>query len=294
MLYGGLVKIKKTNMKLKLFFFLALLAITSCSNNNDDEIIESVVVNKPKPNKISSRFPILAPSISGNDPNCYFEYDLQGRPTKKIGGVLQMSGGTGFGSYFLKSIYTAVSYNENAASIGTYSSDPDFSVQVKGRSFEFDHQGKIIKSVILQPQYEPIWEKHLSYNYDNTGKLVEILTELPNMPYDPTDPIDYILSYAERFTYDNSGNLQKAVTVERRNSIDAYIIKKIEFSNFDAVQNPFTSLGIFEEYFYFSLSNNTPQRMKIQEFNEGGQLGSYSESTWTNQYDSNGSLKLFY
>ncbi|MDH6251374.1 hypothetical protein M2347_001101 [Chryseobacterium sp. H1D6B] len=281
-------------MRLKIFFLIILLSfIYSCSNNDEELVQTPNIVAAIKPNKISSSFPLLAQSYMGSDPNYYFEYDSQGRITKRIGGFLSFSGGT-FPSYFFNSIYTKITYSGNSASMGEYSSDPNFNIPVKERSLEFDNQGRLVKSVIFQPNYGPIWEKHLTYNYDGTGKLVEIVTELPNMPYDPTDPSDYILSYVEKFTYDNSGNLQKATSIERHNTVDAYTMSQIEFSNFDNVQNPFSGLGIFEEYFYLSLSKNTPQKRKTQEFNEIGQLGAHTENTWTNQYESNGNLKLFY
>lgn len=190
-------------------------------------------------------------------------------------------------------IYTDVIYNGNSASISTHSSDQTFNPAVNARSFQFDNQGRIISSVIFEPLY-PEWEKHLTYSYDATGKLVEILTQMPNLPYIPTDPTDYILTYIEKFTYDNSGNLQKAVTIERRNNVDIYIMEQIEFSNFDTVENPFRGLGIFEDYLYLSLSKNNFQKRKIQQFNEAGQLSSLYELTWTNQYEPNGNLKLYY
>lgn len=246
-----------------------------------------------KPDKISWNFPFLMQSGIGNDPNYYLQYDSQGRVNKRIGGLLEMSGSIGIPYVFKNSIYTNVTYNANTAFMANYSSDPTFNVPMKEKTFEFNKQGKIIKSIIFAPYYIE-WEKHLTYNYDSTGKLVEIVTELPNMPYVPTDPNDYILTYVEKFTYDDSGNLKKAVTTEKHNNIDAYIMKEVEFSNFDTAQNPFRGLGIFEDYFYFSLSKNNCQKRKIQEFNEYNQVISTNEYTWTNQYDSYGNLKLFY
>lgn len=276
-------------MKTKLLFFATLLAFTSCSNNDDEVSIEVSQPVSQAPNKISYTFPLMAQSSPGKDPNYYFEYDGQGRVIKKIGGIMTFPSSTGGGSVFSNSIYTTVSYNGNTAIIGTYSSD--FNVKLNKRSFEFDSQGRVVKSVIDSPY--PEWEKHLTYTYDNAGKLVEISTQLPNMPYIPTDPNDYILTYIDRFTYDTSGNLQKVVATERRNNVDFLVLQETEFGNFDTAQNPFKRLALFDEYFYLSLSKNNPQK-KITRYSQPGGGFSYNTQEWTNQYEPNGNLKLFY
>ncbi|MBL1221337.1 hypothetical protein JET18_10830 [Chryseobacterium sp. L7] len=276
-------------MKTKLLFFATLLAFTSCSNNDDEVSTEISQPVSQAPNKISCTFPLMAQSSPGKDPNYYFEYDGQGKVIKKIGGIMTFPSSTGGGSVFSNSIYTTVSYNGNTAIIGTYSSD--FNVKLNKRSFEFDSQGRVVKSVIDSPY--PEWEKHLTYTYDNAGKLVEISTQLPNMPYVPTDPNDYILTYIDRFTYDTSGNLQKVVATERRNNVDFLVLQETEFSNFDTAQNPFKRLALFDEYFYLSLSKNNPQK-KITRYSQPGGGFSYNTQEWTNQYEPNGNLKLFY
>ncbi len=291
---GELAKSKNINMKLKLFLLITLLIVISCTNSDNEllnETIEPAVVKNPT--KISSQFPILLQSSATSDPNCYFEYNSQGKVTKKIGKIIQGSSSSGLPPYFVNWIYTIVSYNGNSAVMKTHSLNPTFNPLIDEKLFEFDNQGKIIKSIIYAPQYIE-WEKHLTYKYNTSGKLVEILTELPNMPYIPTDPNDYILTYIEKFTYDGAGNLQKAITTERHNNTDIYITKSVEFSNFDTVQNPFSNLTVFEDYFYLSLSKNNFQKRKIQEFNMDGQEVFFNELTWANQYNLDGSLKLYY
>lgn len=275
-------------MKFKLICLVGLLAITSCSNNNDEIQTETEQNSKQVITKISWAFPELLKSNNEYDPNYYFEYDAQGRVTKKIGGSISPS--IIFWSDFLKSIYTKVSYNQNMAVIGTYNSDPTFTVPLNERKFEFDTNGRIIKSIISESNI--LFEKHLTYSYDNSGKLVEILTEYPNMSYDPTNLDDYILSYIETFSYDANGNLQKAITMERRNNIDFLITKEMKFSNFDTAQNPFKKLMIFNEYFYFSLSKNNYQKSTTREL--VGTNEYFHEFEGTYQYDAGGNIKLFF
>lgn len=280
-------------MKLKLFFFATLLAFTSCSSNDDEvttETTQQVTVNT---SKVSWNFPILSQPSSGNEYNYTFEYDSQGRVTKKVGGKLELSGSTGFPYFYSKSVYTTVTYTGNTATMKNYSSDPGFNVQLKERRFEFDNQGRVVKLIIpyVNNQY---LDQHLTYTYDSLGKLTEILTEYPNMPYDPNEPEDYIWTYVEKFSYNTSGNLEKVTKTEKHNNIDAYVTNEITFDNFDSAENPFKNLGIFEDYFYFSLSKNNPRRKISKEFKPYSSEFLLSQSNWTNLYNSDGSLKLFY
>ncbi|SHL17742.1 hypothetical protein [Chryseobacterium polytrichastri] len=280
-------------MKLKLLFFATLLAFTSCSNNDDEVTTDITQPVNGNTGKVSWNFPNLSQPSAGNELNYTFDYDAQGRVTKKIGGKLELSGSTGFSYFYSKSVYTTISYTGNMAIMKNYSGDTSFSVMLEERKFEFDNQGRVIKLII--PQVNNVYmDKHLTYTYDTSGKLTEILTQYPNIPYDPTDPADYILTYVEKFTYNNSGNLEKAIKTEKHNNIDAYVTNEIIFDNFDSTQNPFKSLGIFEDYFYFSLSKNNPRRKISKEFKPYSSEFFLNQSNWTNQYNSDGSLKLFY
>lgn len=262
----------------------------SCSNNDEEMSTGNPAEISPTPSKISWNFPTLTPGGTGAmaDPNIYFEYDSKGRVIKKKGGFKYASPGTGYNSVsFSKDIYTDVYYDGNIISTSTFSSDPNYTAPINKRIFEVDQQGKIIKSII-ESVNNIYSEKHLTYHYNSSGKLIEIVTEFPNMPYDPNDPEDYIWTLAKRFTYDNAGNLKESVEVERRNGVDFLVGSKKKFSNFDSALNPLKRLGIFEEYFYFSLSENNFQKVETT-FTNGN-----VESTWVNQYDSNGKLKLYY
>ncbi|MGR3855658.1 hypothetical protein [Chryseobacterium indologenes] len=280
-------------MKFKSLLFATLLVIASCSDNDELPVDHSQQTIAENTSKISWNYPVLSPAFNGLEQNYLFEYDAQGRIIKKIGGKLEHSGGTGFPYAYSKSVYTAVTYTGNTAIMKDYSSDPGFTVQLKERRLEFDNQGRVIKVVIPQVN-NSYMDKYLTYTYDASGKLTEILTEYPNIPYDPTDPQDYILTYVEKFIYNTSGNLEKAIKTERHNNIDAYITNEITLDNFDSAQNPFKKLGIFEEYFYFSLSKNNPQRKISKEFKPYSSEFFLSQSNWTNQYNSDGSLKVFY
>ncbi|REC48258.1 hypothetical protein [Chryseobacterium pennipullorum] len=280
-------------MKFKSLLLAALLVMASCSDNEElpvDHSHQTIIENT---SKISWHYPVLSPVVNGLEQNYMFEYDAQGRISKRVGGVLELSGSTGYPNAYSKSVYTMVTYTGNTAIMKNYSSDPSFNVPLKERKLEFDNQGRIIKLIIPQVN-NSYMDKYLTYTYDASGKLTEILTQYPNAPYDPTDPQDYILTYVEKFMYNSSGNLEKAIKTEKHNNIDAYITNEIIFDNFDAAQNPFKNLGIFEDYLYFSLSKNNPQRKISKGYTPYSSEFFMSQSNWTNQYNSDGSLKLFY
>ncbi|WP_250252748.1 hypothetical protein [Chryseobacterium sp. Marseille-Q3244] len=280
-------------MKFKSLLLATLLVMASCSDNDEMPIDNSQQTVTENTSKISWNYPVLSPVFNELEQNYIFEYDSQGRVSKKVGGKLELSGSTGFSYAYSKSVYTMITYTGNTAIMKNYSSDPSFNVQLKERRFEFDNQGRVIKLVIPEVN-NSYMDKYLTYTYDASGKLMEILTQYPNVPYDPTDPQDYILTYVEKFIYNNSGNLEKATKTEKHNNIDAYITNEITFDNFDSAQNPFKNLGIFEDYFYFSLSKNNPQRRISKEYQPYSSEFFLNQSNWTNQYNTNGSLKLFY
>ncbi|AZA91432.1 RHS Repeat [Chryseobacterium nakagawai] len=280
-------------MKFKSLLLATLLVMASCSDNDEMPIDNSQQTVTENTSKISWNYPVLSPVFNELEQNYIFEYDSQGRVSKKVGGKLELSGSTGFSYAYSKSVYTMITYTGNTAIMKNYSSDPSFNVQLKERRFEFDNQGRVIKLVIPEVN-NSYMDKYLTYTYDASGKLIEILTQYPNVPYDPTDPQDYILTYVEKFIYNNSGNLEKATKTQKHNNVDAYITNEITFDNFDSAQNPFKNLGIFEDYFYFSLSKNNPQRRISKEYQPYSSEFFLNQSNWTNQYNTNGRLKLFY
>lgn len=280
-------------MKFKSLLLATLLVMASCSDNDEMPIDNSQQTVTEKTNKISWNYPVLSPVFNELEQNYIFEYDSQGRVSKKIGGKLELSGSTGFPYAYSKSVYTMVTYTGNTATMKNYSSNPSFNVQLKERRFEFDNQGRVIKLVIPQVN-NSYMDQYLTYTYDASGKLIEILTQYPNAPYDPNDPQDYILTYLEKFIYNNSGNLEKATKTEKHNNVDEYITNEITFDNFDSAPNPFKNLGLFEDYFYFSLSKNNPQRRISKEYQPYSSEFFLNQSNWTNQYNTNGSLRLFY
>lgn len=274
-------------MKLKLIFLTALLAITSCSK--DTSILEpgtAPEIITDKPSKISAGFPVLKGGliISGQDVNYTFEYDSSGRLTKRNGFIVK--GNEMFPDSFSHSGYTGITYTGSTAVMKNYNAGAP-----NERKLEFDNQGRLIK-LIIPSTADVTKEKHITYSYNLAGKLTETLTAFPNVIYNPANPNDYILTYVDKFTYDNMGNLDKIVTKEKHNNTEVYTIKEIEFKDFDTAPNPFRKLGIFEEYFYYSLSTNNFGRAKTTNYKLGNYVNEYT-GLWQRYYNSDGTIKLF-
>ncbi|MCP1302106.1 hypothetical protein NK356_23305 [Chryseobacterium sp. S0630] len=274
-------------MKLKLIFVMTmLLVITSCSK--DDDILEidtphQIITDRPA--KISASFPKLnSVTLAGIDKNYTFEYDSEGRVLKRNGYI--SIGNEMYPDSFFNDPYTRISYTGNTATMKNYKTSI-----IDERNFEFDNQGRIIK-LNIPSVTNAAKDKRITYSYNTVGKLTEALTEFPNAAYNPANPNDYILTYVEKITYDNVGNVEKAITTEKHNNVDIYITKVVEFSQYDTAPNPFRKLGVFAEYFYFTLPTNNFNRMVTKMYNSGN-LGTTYIGAWNNSYNLDGTVKLF-
>ncbi|MDN3690897.1 hypothetical protein QWZ06_00730 [Chryseobacterium tructae] len=268
-------------LKLKLFFLATLLVFISCSSSNDEiEMEKEVVIGNVS--KLSYYFPGMSPTTEYMDPNYYFEYDAQNRVVRKNGGKIKLPKETEYTEAFSNKAYTIVTYNGNLITTSAYISNSNGEIFSGKKVFELDNQQRIAKCLVFI--VESIVEKELIYQYQ-ANKLVAIVTQYPNG--------DLNYKNVDRFTYYSDGNLKGIKTVTMQNNVDLVTRQEIEFSNYDKAPNPFKKLNIFDEHFHLSLSKNNPQKKITLEY-VGGELASKQEVWWTNQYNADGTLKLFY
>lgn len=271
-------------MKFKLFFLATiLLAFTSCSSSNDEIVIEKEQ-ELGNITKLSWYFPFSSPTTEQKDPNYYFEYDAQNRVIKKNGVKFKIPDDTGFNGYFiLDKVYTQVTYNGNFITTSNHSSGSGTGfVPLQKKIFQLDGKGRITKCVVFLD--ENIIEKELIYQYQ-FDKLVAIVTEFPMYNY-PNKNV-------KRFTYYSDGNLKSIKTVTMKDNVDIYIQEEVQFSKYDKAPNPLKKLYIFDDYFYLSLSKNNHQKQVTLKYIDN-KLVYESESSWNNQYNADGTIKLFY
>ncbi|WP_136668319.1 hypothetical protein [Flavobacterium sp. H122] len=264
------------------FAFLGLF-ITSCSttDDNDPNHFDEPLTTKMFPYII---YHSLSPS-SENNSKLNFEYDTNKRLTKQIGGIISVSEAIGFSHVFTTQFYTLLTYNSNKVTVEELSSG-EISPQKNTRYFTLNTKNQIITKEI--PNTKNYLYKKLTFKYlDN--KLSEIETTLPNMPYDPTDPWDYILTYSEKFYYDSNGNLTKTEYFEKRNGVNKGVKIIRTFEDYDNSTNPFKRLQLLDDFFYRSLSKNNFRKYTEVHYNND-EITSESTKTWGFNYDLDGKI----
>jgi hypothetical protein len=266
------------------FLFIGIF-ITSCSGNEDSS--ENNVVNEPLITKMNTN--VFNPgSLPYNQAELIFsfEYNTDLRLTKKIGGFLTVSGSSGYSGLFTDKIYTSLIYTGQNVTVENFSSSLDFTVPLNTKYFTLNYLNQIDKKEI--PNSNNYWLKKQTFNYLN-NKLIEIKTTLPNMPYDPTDPNDYLLTYLEKFYYDTNGNLTKSEYFEQHNEINKGEKVIRTFENYDNSYNPCKRLQLLDEYFYRSLSKNNYRKYTERHYNNDV-LGLANDTSWAFNYDTNGQI----
>lgn len=267
-------------MKQILTVFAIGFLLFSC--NNDGEIINNQD-NLPLVTKMS--YPIF----NSENPTqlIYFVYDNSNRLTKKTGGFLQLASGTGYSGFFTNEIYTSLVYDNNKVTVENFSTSTVFKVPKNTINFTLNNAMQIEQKEVPNISTKYGYKKQV-YNYSNS-KLVEIKTTFPNIPYDPTDPYDYLLTYSEIFSYDSNGNLAKTEFFEQHNGINKE--KKIVriFENYDKGLNPWKRFYLLDEYFYRSISKNNYRKYTEVHYNNEI-ITSSNEVNWTFLYDSKGNI----
>lgn len=266
-----------------LFGFLSI----SCSRNEENP--ENPDVNDPLVTKMSAN--VFYPgSMSYNQSvlNFSFEYNSSQRLTKKIGGFLPVSGSTGLSGFFTDKIYTSLIYTNNNVTVENFSSSTDFTVPKNTKYYTLNSLNQIVSKEI--PNTSNYWLKKQTFTYlDN--KLIDIKTTLPNMPYDPTDPNDYIMTYLEKFYYDANGNLIKSEYFEQQNGINKGEKIVRTFEDYDNSTNPTKRLQLLDDFFYRSISKNNFRKYTEIHYNNDV-LTSTNITTWTFNYNSNGQITI--
>lgn len=272
------------NMKKIITILLFGFLLISCSRNEDNP--ENPVVNDPLITKMNVNvfYPGSKP-YNQSELIFSFEYDTSKRLTKKIGGFLSVSGSTGIGGFFTDKFYTSLIYENSKVTVEDLSSDVIYPPK-NTKYYTLNSLNQIVSKEI--PNTSNYWLKKQTFNYVE-NKLAEIKTVLPNMPYDPTDPNDYLLTYLEKFYYDTNGNLTKAEYFEQQNGINKGEKIVRTFEDYDNSTNPTKRLQLLDEFFYRSLSKNNFRKYTEVHYNYDV-ISSTNTTTWTFNYDSNGQI----
>lgn len=265
-----------------ILFFISII-LFSCSRDNEDEITDN---DEPLITKMSSLVLYSGFTFNSNmDLNVYFQYDNDKRLTRKTGGFLPVSGSTGFGGSFSDKVFTTLVYSGNTVLIENFSSSPDFTVPKNSKYFILNNNNQI---------FEREFEDGHEYNYKKqeykytSGKLTEIFTTLPKMPFYPPD--DFIETYLEKFYYDSKGNLTKSEYIFQKDGLNTNEKIVRTFEDYDNSYNPWKRLYLLDEFFYRSISKNNFRTYKVVRYQENGEITLNSQQSWSFNYDSSGNI----
>ncbi|GAT62819.1 hypothetical protein PJIAN_3129 [Paludibacter jiangxiensis] len=266
-------------------FLLLGVILISCSKmeENPDNPTDDA------PELIQINVTVLYSNISlynQSDFKITYEYDTNKRLIKQTGSFIQAPSSTGYRSFFTDNIYTTLTYRNNTVTVEDFSSSTDFTVQKNTRYFTLNSENQINSKEI--PSNNNYGLKKQTFIYVN-NKLSEIKTSFPNMPYDSSDPNDYVTTYSEKFYFDTSGNLSKTEYVEQRNGVNKGEKIVRTFANYDNSTNIFKRLQLLDNFFYRSLSkNNFREYREVHFYND---VVNYTNTdTCIFDYDSNGQI----
>lgn len=260
-----------------LFIGLSLISCSSneedTENNNNERVLDKIGID------ITNS--AINPSVSFS-----FEYNNEKKLIKKTGGYLELSPTTGYGTRFSNEIYTLLTYTNNKVIVENFSNSVVFTVPRNTIYYSLNSSNQIEQKEVPNVS-NTVHSKKQVFKYSQ-GKLSEIITSFPNMPYDPDDANDYVLTYSEKFYYDANDNLIKTEYLELHNGEDSGRKIVRTFEDYDTSYNPFKRLQLLEEYFYRSISkNNFRKYTETSYYNEDPSI---KETVWTFTYDAQGNI----
>ena len=207
------------------------------------------------------------------------EYNRNNKITKRVGGILYYSAGSGGGTGFADVIYDDVAYVNNEIHINRKISLIDYGVSPFERKLILDNQNRTIKKITYQERVYP-YNDTINYFYNSLGQISETFR----------GDLD-LYNEKAKFYYNGNGNLD-SIVLKKHYQNDPYYSKiKEVFRNFDNVPNPLKKLIIFEETFNRALSkNNYSKYEKFTYF--GNNLTNTEFRNWTLKYDSSGNVNF--
>ena len=208
-------------------------------------------------------------------------YDYNNKITKRVGGILYLSSGSGFSTMFSDYLYDEVDYSFNQIKIKRKMSLENYSTPTFERILFIDNHNRITKKIIYDQTTHPYTKDTIIYSYDNYGLLTESYKGNLN-------------SYNEKtkYYYNQDRNLDSIVRKKHYGNEPYYDKEKEVFSNYDSALNPLKKLIIFEETFIRALSKNNYAKCEIFKYNGSNNLYWQETKTWDLFYDENGNVNF--
>lgn len=262
----------KLTMK-KLFYFLLILGMISCSTNSDDLLENQESSTDLEPNKafvLYMEFPTTASLI----PSWYYTFSYEN------GKLIKMTG------KFVKS--------ENIWTVeGNFYSDSFTTLSYHSNQIEVKHSNDIYPTIVYTMENNKPKKAEL---YDQFNQVITV----KNYTYEPGKIKIYSKTYTFEtyysYYFDSNNNLIKSEKLEKSSGLDK-TLTTTTYSNFDNSKNPFKKLYLLNDKFYEkSLSNNNYRKTNyiVQNLQDPQSLPGNGHAEWTYQYDSNGQIILYH
>lgn len=207
-------------------------------------------------------------------------YDNNNKITKRLGGFLYYSGGSGLGTGYSDLVYDDVSYVNNEIHIVRKTSMINYSVSPFKIKLKLDNNNRIVKRMLYQERVYP-YNDTINYFYNSLGLISETFKGNLNS-----------FNVKAKYYYNQNGNLDSIVTKKHYQN-EPYNSKEKEiFSNFDTTPNPLNKLIIFEETFLRALSKNNFSKYEKNIYDANNNLVTWEVRNWNLIYDSSGNVNF--
>jgi len=256
----------------KLFYFLFVLGIISCSTNSNDMLENQQLSTDLEPNKAFVHY-IEFPKLASLQPSWYYTFNYQNGKLVRMTGKFVKSENIWLPDSFYPDSFTTLSYNNNQTEV-KYSNDIYPTIVY---TMEND---KPKKAELYNQFNELITVKNFTYE---SGKI---------KVYSKTYTFETYYTYY----FDSNNNLIKSEKLEKAGGLDR-TLTTTTYSNFDNSKNPFKKLYLLNDNFYEkSLSSNNYRKTNyiIQNLENPQSLPGNGNNEWTYQYDSDGQVKLYH
>jgi hypothetical protein len=264
----------------KFFSIVAVLAFVSSCSNDENSSSETAEFSPKSYHFKNMDYPldmVMSPTLENL---VKIEYNHNNKISKRVGGYLYLSSGSGAGTGFTDEIYDELIYSNNLIQINRKTSSVNYSVSPFQRKLILDNQNKIIKKISYQELVFP-YNDTINYFYNSSGQISETFKGKLDSFNEKT-----------KYYYNTNGNLDSIVAAKHYQNEPYNSKTKEVFSNFDNTPNPLKKLIIFEETFNRALSNNNYSKYEKFTFDSNNNLINTEFRNWTLQYDSSGNINF--
>ncbi|KAA9327366.1 hypothetical protein [Adhaeribacter soli] len=271
----------------KYLFFALIILTLGCKKEQDEIKPQPDLQPEPvplflKPEKYLMPYMLYAnwTMYSSEMPIVTLEYDARGNVIKRNGGLLPINPNSGYDGIYSPGVYEEVKYFQNEILITQADTFKNLNVYPNPKRIFLDQQNRIQKTIkettIYNTSYDTV------FYYYTGDKLTS--TVYPKYP----------ATLTKHFIYNHAGNLIQTNAIYFNKYLNDTMYTETEtFTNYDNAPNPLKRLGIFDELFYRSLSQNNFRSYSFVRIDKYGYIMKSNNRNWQFKYDSSGNIILY-